>query len=110
MGLTYPGAPTHSNCKRLGSLGESEPSGTTSKKLIERNAKIPIVLSRTLRNGKSVTLGELEAYLIVLKVWNFRLAVHCFFCLFSLILRGYQGHLPLDAGHSFCLLIQKRIH
>jgi hypothetical protein len=41
----------------LGSLGESALSGTTSKKLIERNAKIPIVQSRTLRNGKSVTLG-----------------------------------------------------
>jgi hypothetical protein len=43
---------------RFGVEGESASCGTTSKKLMERKANIPIVLSRTLRNGKRVTLGD----------------------------------------------------
>ena len=41
-------------------------------------------------SGPDVILGELEAYLIVLKVGRFRLAVHCLFCLFSLNLQCFQ--------------------
>ena len=52
MGFTYAGAPVHSNFIFFGLDIANLLWGTISKKLIEMNAKTPIVQIRTLRKGK----------------------------------------------------------